>query len=53
MEHVRENLVALYQDDESRRKVLYYIAAIVLGYVITLGVYRRTCLPVKHQSRLC
>ncbi|USP82213.1 Cytochrome P450 [Curvularia clavata] len=46
MEHVRENLVALYQDDESRRKVLYYIAAIVLSYVITLGLYRLTIHPL-------
>jgi hypothetical protein len=52
MEHVRENLVVLYQDDESRRKVVYYIAAIVLSYGITLGLYRRTCLPFEYQSHL-
>ncbi|CAE7185156.1 hypothetical protein P3342_008311 [Pyrenophora teres f. teres] len=46
MEHVRQNLLALYEDEVFRRKVVYVIATGVLLYSISLGLYRLTLHPL-------
>jgi hypothetical protein len=51
MEHVRQNVFAVYQYKEFRRKFVYPIATVGLSYAISLGLYRCTCLPVESQGR--